>query len=367
MAQTMKTMNIPFHPVRPWRRRGRDALCALAVAAVMFGALAVVLASRPASADQAVDHVGRYVMDDSDAPGGPRFHPITVGNALSIGDDGEASVPLPFSFSYYGADYTDVTVGENGAITFPAGRQVSNINYRFSSITSNLVAPWWDGWDLGAHGQVLTGVAGQAPHRTFVVWWKDVAHGASQAGDNTASFQVQLFEGSNKIEFHYLQTQVAASPYGQSGTIGIDNGSTSFLGYSFLQPQLRNGRAIRFVPAMCNGLPANIVGSPGTETITGTQSDDVILALDGDDQVNSLGGIDIVCAGRGDDVVQAGAGNDLVLGGPGLDTLLGQSEDDLLKGGPGIDHLAGGAGQDTCNGGAGQDTSSQCETKQALP
>jgi Ca2+-binding RTX toxin-like protein len=362
-----QTLVVPFHPVQPWRRRGRDALCALAVAAVLLGALAMVLASRPASADQAVDHVGRYVMDDSDAPGGPRFHPITVGHALSIGDDGEASVTLPFAFNYYGNDFSDITVGENGAITFPAGRQVPGINYRFTSITSNLVAPWWDDWDLGAHGQVLTGVSGQAPHRTFVVWWKDVAHSGSTAGDNRANFQVQLFEGSNKIEFHYLQTQVAASPYGQSGTVGLDNSNASILSYSFLQPQLRNRRAIRFVPATCNGLPANIVGSHGSDTITGTQSDDVILALDGDDQVNGLGGIDIVCAGRGDDVVQGGPGNDALLGGPGVDTLLGQTEDDLLRGGPGADHVAGGSGQDLCNGGAGRDTSSQCETKQAIP
>ena len=53
MTQILK---VPFHPAQPWRRRGRDALCALALAGVLFGALGVVLASRPTAADQAVDH-----------------------------------------------------------------------------------------------------------------------------------------------------------------------------------------------------------------------------------------------------------------------------------------------------------------------
>jgi Ca2+-binding RTX toxin-like protein len=359
------THTVPFHPVRPWRRRSRDALCALSLVAVVFGALAVVLASGPAGASQRTDPTGRYVMTDSLEAGGPRFHPVTVTNDLHLGDDDEANVTLPFDFSYYGQAYHDVTVGENGAITFPANRQVPANNVRLGDITSNLVAPWWDSWDIDTHGQVLTGVVGQAPRRTFVVWWKDLAH--SQPGGGYASFQAQLFEGTNRIEFHYLQTQVTASPYGGAGTVGIDNLSTSNLQYSFNYQVLRNDRAIRFEPATCDGLPVTILGTPGRDDITGTGGDDVILTLNGDDHVYGGPGVDIVCGGRGNDVIEGGTEADHLLGGAGLDDLVGRAGADLLDGGAGIDHLAGGGGTDTCRGGPGHDTSSLCEVKLGLP
>jgi Ca2+-binding RTX toxin-like protein len=360
-------LNVPFHARRPLLRLGRDALCALAVAAVVLGALALVLASEPASATQYVDKTGRYILTDSNEPGGPTFNPITVSTDLHLSDDGEATVNLPFPFTFYGTEHTTASVGANGAVAFPAPREVGNINYRLDQFTGTLVAPWWDDWDPSVHGQVLTGVVGQYPRRTFVVWWKDVAHGASAPGDGYASFQLHLFEGTNRVEFHYLRTTVAVSPYGGAGTVGIDNGNTSLLQYSFNQQVLRNGRAIRFERAMCDGLEATVLGSPGADTINTGSGDDVIVALGGNDHINSGPGVDIVCAGRGNDVVEGGYDADHLLGGNGLDQLIARSGDDLLEGGPGIDHLAGGGGHDICRGGTGNDTASLCEVKAGLP
>jgi Ca2+-binding RTX toxin-like protein len=359
-----RTTHTPAHPERTRRRRGRDALCALVLGSALVGALATA----PADATEVTDPVGRYVMTDSITPGGPAYAPVTVANDLQLSDDEEAGVALPFSFTYYGQTYTDITVGANGAIAFPQGRQVPNVNSSLSNYTSTLVAPWWDDWDPDVSGQVLTGVVGQAPHRRVVVWWKDVAHRLSASIDGRASFQVHLVEGTNTIEFHYLAAaHTAASPFGQSGTIGIDNGNTSRLQYGYLNPILRDRRAIRFAPATCLGLPVTHLGTYGDNDIVGTAGDDVVLALGGNDRVHAGAGNDVVCGGPGADVLEGGNDADKLFGGIGVDNLLGQAGDDRIEGGAGGDHLGGGGGTDLCRGGVGIDTSSLCESRTSVP
>ncbi|MGJ8545311.1 MAG: Hint domain-containing protein [Sulfitobacter sp.] len=82
---------------------------------------------------------------------------------------------------------------------------------------------------------------------------------------------------------------------------------------------------------------ANILGTPGNDTLLGTNEDDLITA------------------GAGDDQVLGGAGNDHILGGAGNDDLFGGDGDDLVEGGDGDDILTGNAGNDTLLGGAGND------------
>jgi pullulanase-type alpha-1,6-glucosidase len=77
-----------------------------------------------------------------------------------------------------------------------------------------------------------------------------------------------------------------------------------------------------------------VLGSAGSDRLSGTKNADVICGLDGDDRINAQGG---------DDVIYAGAGDDDIIAGPG---------DDSVDGGPGVD---------TCNGGPGQNTLDNCE------
>jgi uncharacterized repeat protein (TIGR01451 family) len=101
----------------------------------------------------------------------------------------------------------------------------------------------------------------------------------------------------------------------------------------------------------CSGHAATIVGTGGSETITGTGKRDVIKARGGNDTVRGLQRGDIVCAGGGNDTVKGGSGNDRLKGGSGKD---------VLKGGGGDDDLFGGPGRDRCSGGSGHDTEHSC-------
>lgn len=120
----------------------------------------------------------------------------------------------------------------------------------------------------------------------------------------------------------------------------------------------------------CRGVPATIVGTPGSDRLFGTGRPDVIAALGGGDAVFAEGGRDLVCAGGGNDRVLAGSAADRVFGGTGADRLLGRGGPDLLAGNPGRDvlkgnaggdRLRGGSGFDRCLGGAGFDRVRSCE------
>jgi hypothetical protein len=93
------------------------------------------------------------------------------------------------------------------------------------------------------------------------------------------------------------------------------------------------------VAAFCNGLPANIVGTAGADSLTGTPANDVIAAGDGNDVVLGGGGNDIICGGNGNDVLKGQGGNDKLLGEAGADKLRGGAgKKDLCKGGPAVDN-----------------------------
>ncbi|HEU5142990.1 MAG TPA: hypothetical protein VFU04_07530 [Solirubrobacterales bacterium] len=120
----------------------------------------------------------------------------------------------------------------------------------------------------------------------------------------------------------------------------------------------------------CRGVPATIVGTPGSDRLLGTGGPDVIAGSGGDDTVVGRAGRDLICSGGGNDRVVAGPAADRVFGGRGADRLLGGGGPDLLarnpgrdllEGGAGFDRLRGGGGFDRCHGGAGFDPERGCE------
>jgi len=106
---------------------------------------------------------------------------------------------------------------------------------------------------------------------------------------------------------------------------------------------------------LCNGQPATITGTAGSDQLTGTPGPDVIVAGQGDDTISGLGGADLVCGGPGDDIVDGGSGADLLLGQEGDDLLRGNGGPDELNGGSGRNQLFGSSGSDVLYGGTADD------------
>jgi Ca2+-binding RTX toxin-like protein len=92
--------------------------------------------------------------------------------------------------------------------------------------------------------------------------------------------------------------------------------------------------------AICRGMPATIVDTPGGHTINGTAGNDVIAAGDGDDTVNGMGGNDVICGEDDNDTINGGQGNDVEDGGDSNDTF---DQENAPNGG---DQMFGGDGTD---------------------
>ncbi|MBL8957090.1 MAG: hypothetical protein JNK82_40325, partial [Myxococcaceae bacterium] len=75
-------------------------------------------------------------------------------------DEGTAPVMIGFPFTYYGTAYTSVNVHTNGFVTFgaPCG-SMCFVRRAFPATSApfhNIIAPFWEDFDLGTTGQVVT-------------------------------------------------------------------------------------------------------------------------------------------------------------------------------------------------------------------
>jgi serralysin len=78
---------------------------------------------------------------------------------------------------------------------------------------------------------------------------------------------------------------------------------------------------------------ADIVGTPGPDTLTGTTGNDTINGLGGNDTISDGDGVDIVDGGDGDDRIIDGPGMDTLRGGAGFDTFELSDANTLIDGG----------------------------------
>jgi hypothetical protein len=127
-----------------------------------------------------------------------------------------------------------LAISNNGLLFSGVGStQFVNQPIKQSSAVHGFVAPFWD--DLvtwGTAGSVYYKTLGIEPNRKFVVEWKDNQHYHDSTEGIT--FEAILYEGSNNIQFQYLDTNFGTvtgstssdlSPYdnGGSATIGIES------------------------------------------------------------------------------------------------------------------------------------------------
>jgi subtilisin family serine protease len=199
-------------------------------------------------------HDNTYVVDK------PAFNWIAGDTAVTFndGEDGYASVTLPFALNFYTGTYSTIFVSTNGYATFmdqnyarmwantwiPDPGPVSDSTlYRYPN---NAIYPYWDDLTVAprAYGAAYTGVSGTAPNRTFVIEWRGVAGAGAPM-----TFAIQLEETTNRITFAY---QDVDAPYGNgySATIGVeDHNGTQGIELGFNHPGIvQSGTAVRFTP-----------------------------------------------------------------------------------------------------------------------
>ncbi|MEM7157340.1 MAG: hypothetical protein AAF799_31125 [Myxococcota bacterium] len=175
-----------------------------------------------------------------------------TGTNAGLTDDDAATVPMGFTFPFYGVDYTDITLQSNGAIHFGSPAEMGLTNSCLptaSSPSTNMLYVFWDDLNptVGA-GAVRYELLGMPGDQRFVVQF-DTANFSGDASD-LMRFQVVLHEASGNIDVCYEDTINAgnSADNGAEATSGIQLDSATGFQFNCNTPDLVAGTQLLYIP-----------------------------------------------------------------------------------------------------------------------
>jgi hypothetical protein len=148
---------------------------------------------------------GDYSFEDCDEPTGPTSNVEAPGGNevfVGLGDD-QTSGPLPigFTFTFYGVDYTNFYISSNGFIDFDGGGNGCCAGQPIpGSGQGPMIAGYWEDLDPPEGGTIEYETFGTSPDSQLNVTFRDIQH---FNGGPPSTFQWKLFETSNIVEVHY--------------------------------------------------------------------------------------------------------------------------------------------------------------------
>ena len=192
-------------------------------------------ASRAASGPDAFG----YEWMDSNDPDGPVFDWVDIsgtGTPLSLYDDDDVQVVLPFLFPFYGTPRMTVRINSNGYLSFGwSGSELENATLPNPDFPNSLICPFWDdlapvGWENGHDWGTVYYQSDVAGGR-FIVQYDHVSHFHLNTPINPETFQVILYDDGS-IVMQYLQlslvTQCTVGLENDDGTVGLQVVRDSF-------------------------------------------------------------------------------------------------------------------------------------------
>lgn len=136
---------------------------------------------------------------------------------------------IGFTFYFMGSPYTEFVATEDGVIRL--GKSLASIS-RVPAIEVDepRLIPFSCDMRTGSNGKVHYKVTGTEPNRVFTIEWKNmIVSYTLDSQDGKSTFQLRLYESSNKIEFVYGYMYAETHRSGQEdyGHIGIVNSNVS--------------------------------------------------------------------------------------------------------------------------------------------
>lgn len=181
-----------------------------------------------------------YSWSDNKDGGGPQFKWIDIsayGTNATYGDDNYITVPLSFSFPFYGVEQSQVSISTNGFICFNSSNAyaLSNQHLPYPDTPNNLISLLWD--DLYAPNGAIKYFG---DNEKFIVQFSNVNDLSSSSRRYTA--EIILYPNGN-ILLQYLSTDYTSI----SKTIGIENATgTDGITVAFNTDYIQNGLAVLF-------------------------------------------------------------------------------------------------------------------------
>ncbi len=186
----------------------------------------------------------------------PGFNPVEI---LDTENDTAVTIPIGFSFKFYGATYTSVSVSSNGLLTFGNANTSAvpvDLSKTAPTVDVPTIAVFWHDWTFQYLGsdEAYYQTLGMPGSRRLIVQW-NFALSNSGPGNDTVTFEAKLFEGSNKIEFHYNDATVDDDvnvSNGTDATVGIraaggQGAVKRYLQWSFNKAVIADSSALQFI------------------------------------------------------------------------------------------------------------------------
>ncbi|MFI0422762.1 S8 family serine peptidase [Spongiactinospora sp. 9N601] len=152
---------------------------------------------------------------------------------------------LPFPVPLYGTARSDLWVTARGFASFIEPDAAENEPLPNPGLPNLSVYPFWENIWVDAQAGVYTATVGTAPHRSFVIEWRNVTF--NDGNDRRLSFSALLGEDGT-IGYRYKDID-AWRDQGLSATIGLENedGSDAFE-YSYNVRAISEGQSLTFIP-----------------------------------------------------------------------------------------------------------------------
>jgi hypothetical protein len=146
-------------------------------------------------------------------------------------DETNSSVQsLPFTFNFNNADFNTYVASPNGWLLFGGPGVTQNNNITLSNTNIPKLYPYWDDLATGSNGWVKSVTTGTAPNRIHKIEWR-LTIPINLAGASNSTFQVWLYETSNKVEYRY---GAMSNPGGSStASAGMTGSSSQFQSITF--------------------------------------------------------------------------------------------------------------------------------------
>jgi len=158
------------------------------------------------------------------------FTQITGGTVLgTTANDNECfdALPLGFTFTYNGVDYTDVSVASNGFLAMGLEVVTSNQPISYATSTNNVVAALGRDIKSRDNGELMYLLSGNAPNRVFTVQWLHYRRVSASTADDDLTFQIQIQENGNKVVFVYGPFIAVTHTLSQAIQVGLRGDSNA--------------------------------------------------------------------------------------------------------------------------------------------
>ena len=237
--------------------------------------------------------------------------------------------------NFFGTNYTDISVNNNGNITFGGGLSTYT-PYGMQDSSRPMIAPFFA--DVDTRGGTVSATPGgtstgsnlvyydfnSAGNGTLTVTWDDVGYYNSKV-DKLNAFQLQLVgKGNGNFDVIFRYETV-------NWTTGSASGGTDGLGGTVARAGYSTGDGSSWYELPQSGNESAILGletTPGNTGVAGYYKFSIVSGTSGNDNMQGTAGNDSLYGSSGNDVINGFAGNDVLYGAAGSDRLLGGLGDD---------------------------------------